>query len=129
MKIELKLNRMLFPIIAFFIFQTGIIPVSTSPIIFEQDHHTGISETYTYDENESSDRVKDDHNGRVNWGLSKTELGSESESMLLNVRVATKGSSTICNIRQLSNTGLNVISNPSGQLICGLKYSSTHSNL
>lgn len=37
-----------------FTFQFTVPSVSASPIIFESDLHTGISETYTYDEIENS---------------------------------------------------------------------------
>jgi hypothetical protein len=47
-------ERLLFILISFVAFQSSIIPVSASPIIFGQDHHTGISEAHTYDEIENS---------------------------------------------------------------------------
>lgn len=73
MIIDLKLIRMLLSIVAFFIFQSGIIPVSASPIIFDQDHHTDISETYIYDEIESSAYVE----GGLTTGLSRVLLVKE----------------------------------------------------
>ena len=51
---------MLFILASFFVFQSSIIPISASPIIFGQEHHTGISEIYTYDGIETSACVKTD---------------------------------------------------------------------
>jgi len=41
-------------LVSFFILQSNVIAVTSSPIFFEQVHHTGTSEIYTYDEIESS---------------------------------------------------------------------------
>ena len=47
------LTRILFTFVSFLLFQSSIVPVSASPIVLEQSHHTGISEACTYDEIES----------------------------------------------------------------------------
>ncbi|SFC85831.1 hypothetical protein SAMN05421747_1413 [Parapedobacter composti] len=45
---------MLFILASFFVFQSSIIPVSASPVVFDQHHHIGSPGIYTYDEIEIS---------------------------------------------------------------------------
>jgi len=61
MDLFLKINsflRVVLLLIGFFVLESSITSVSAGPINFGQDHYTGISEIYTYDEIESSVRVE-----------------------------------------------------------------------
>ena len=94
MDLYLKINsflRVVLLLIGFFVLQSSIIPVSASPIIFGQEHHSGISENYAYDEIESSVWVESGRSGGVNWGFSKDKVGSECEVLLSVESSAAKG--------------------------------------
>lgn len=68
------LVRMFFILANYFVFQISIIPVSASLNIFAPDHHTGISEIYTYDEIESSVGAEDGHTAGLSRVLSIKEV-------------------------------------------------------
>lgn len=73
-------------------FQLSVIPALASSIIFDQGHHTGISEIYTYDENEILLCVEADHIGGLSRVLSIKEVRSDHEVLAGVASVAAKTS-------------------------------------
>lgn len=59
------LIRLLFIIASWFIFQSSIAAAAVNIASFKQEHHTGISEGYTYDEIESSVWTEVDRTDRL----------------------------------------------------------------
>lgn len=86
----IKLIARIFIILVTF-FQVSIIPVSASPVILGQSHHTSISETYAYDKIESSIGVEVDRTGRLSRVLSVKEVRPDCEVLGDVVRVAARG--------------------------------------
>ncbi|SHE78683.1 hypothetical protein SAMN05444377_101244 [Flavobacterium fontis] len=76
-------------------FQVSIIPVSANPIIFGQDHHSGISEVYTYDGIENSFWEKADLTDGLSQFLSAKVVRLDHEVFAGVVSVAAKGGQTI----------------------------------
>lgn len=89
------LVRVLFILVCFFEFQNRIIPVSASPNILYQNHHTGISEIYTYDKIESSVSLEDDSTVGLSRVLSKNKLGADGEVLGAVASVAAKGAPNV----------------------------------
>lgn len=84
---------MLFIFASFFVFQSSVIPISASPIIFGQEYHTGISELYTYDGIETSAYLETDRTGGgLTRVLSIKEVRPNHEVLAGVESVATKGS-------------------------------------
>ncbi len=77
------------------VFQVSIIPVFANAINLGLNPHSSISETYTYDETESSVRVEGRHSDRVNWEISKKEVGANDEVFVGESSVAARGSTTV----------------------------------
>lgn len=73
----------------------------------ELNSHSPVLEVITYNEIESPVWLKDGHSGRVCWAISKSKVGSESGSTLLNVRDAAKSSTT--GFRYMSQAELKAI--------------------
>ena len=72
------LARMLFILVSFFIFQSSIVATSANPINLELDYRNATYSPNTYDENESSAGIEDGCRDRVNWVVSKVEVGSKA---------------------------------------------------
>lgn len=66
-------------IILVMFFQVSIIPAFASPIVFSQNNHTGILETYAYDEIENSIRVVGVSDDRANRVIPEKRVRVESE--------------------------------------------------
>jgi hypothetical protein len=89
------LTKVLFIFVSLFVIQSSVIAVSASPAIFDQGHHIGILETYTYNGIESSIGAEVELTGRLSRVLSKREIGSESENTLAIVSSAAKGANLV----------------------------------
>lgn len=83
-------------------FQLSIIPVSASPVIFDQDHHICISEIYTYDEIESSAHVEVDHTAGLSQVLSVKEVRADHEVLAGVASVVTKGGKSVLSAGELA---------------------------
>lgn len=83
--------RVFFILVSLLVFQNSIVSASVSTMNLGLNPHSPVSEVYTYNEIESPVWVKDSHSGRASWAISKSKVGSESGSTLLNVRNAAKG--------------------------------------
>lgn len=81
------LMRFVLILVNLFVFQISIINVFASSVNLGLNPHSPILETYTYDKIECSVGAE----VKLKLALSKSETGSESESVLLNVREAAKG--------------------------------------
>ena len=83
--------RILLILVSFFILQSNVIAVTSSTIIFGQEHHTIISKTYTYDEIESSIGEEGDRTGGLSRVLTTKEAWPDHEVLINESRVAAKG--------------------------------------
>jgi len=83
--------RVVLLLLGFFVFQSSIIiSAAANPVIFSQGHHTVISETYTYNEIESSAHVEIDLNNRLSRVFLKKRVRPEHEVLADVARVAAK---------------------------------------
>jgi hypothetical protein len=89
------LTKVLFVLIGILVFRSNVIAGAATPIIFEQGHHIGILETYTYNEVESSAWGESGRSSKVNLVILKSEAGLESESMPLVTGIAVKTGSQL----------------------------------
>lgn len=83
--------KILIILVSFFILQSNVIAVTSSPIIFGQEHHTAISKTYTYDEVESSSHVEVEHTAGLSRVLSVEEVRPDRQVLAGVTSVAAKG--------------------------------------
>ncbi len=84
--------RVVLLLLGFFVFQSSIIiSAAANPVIFSQGHHTVISETYTYNEIESSAHVEIDLTNRLSRVFLKKRVRPEHEVLADVARVAAKG--------------------------------------
>ena len=77
-----KMNWLVRVILLWLTFVFQVTFISASPVNLGFNPHNPVSETCIDDENENSNRVIDDHNGRVNWAIFKSEAGSDCEDLL-----------------------------------------------
>ncbi|MCE2495534.1 MAG: hypothetical protein J4F31_02990 [Flavobacteriales bacterium] len=88
------LVKILLSLIAIFISQFCV-TASVSPIIFESGHHTGISETYTYDKTKSSIWADTGFTGGLSRVLSEKEVRPDHEILGEVASLAARSSSKL----------------------------------
>lgn len=89
------LIKILLSLISIFIFQFCIVVASVNPFIVESGCHIGISETYIYDEIESSVWVEGDGTGGLSRVLSKEKVGSDGGVLGAVASVAARTGTTV----------------------------------
>lgn len=89
-------------VILLMFFQIAVISVSASPIIFFQNNHTGILETYTCYEIASSICMEDESTIVLRRVLSKNEAELESEILVGESSVVARSITTVYRVRRSS---------------------------